>query len=478
MELSIATPIQSNPIPADLLLAGSQTEEGNGGEEIIPGRENVDGEIEKELGQLREKYANQPGLLKGESKPFTFTKDSSFQLPKLQDYLSDLNRPQLSKTLDFKGNDHKPSFDLKTKEIKSLEPQAQHLDTKQKNKEPFDFQKTEGVAKEALEKGRAPQSAAQLRAAVQQRQHHTQARTLENKVRQEEAARPKEGSDRKNTERQQAKIQEQKVEREGQTDYHRTAEKNEEREQQRHKEREEEEEGFAGGQQGHSQQDEEAPEREKYKAEKIDETRFRHVASYAGEESILSEIFKMRISQFDVLILFIEILKIEIKSREQERIERRQERELQIQHMQKVVENFKEQASSGTKTGIGAGVLGIASGLLPIIGHIGGDWIIKNFGSFPFFSMLRDGKKEMVFKNLAKICGSLSEMQKGYGEIHSRHSEGSRTYDQHMSDIYRTDWEERTRSIDEIKDSWKGIENFLYQTLQMQHETIRQLYNM
>ena len=71
----------------------------------------------------------------------------------------------------------------------------------------------------------------------------------------------------------------------------------------------------------------------------------------------------------------------------------------------------------------------------------------------------------------------MSEMYKSTGQIHQSFSEGNRAFDQHMSDLHRTDWEENTRTMEEIKDSWKSIENFLYQTLQMYHDTIRQLYS-
>ena len=72
---------------------------------------------------------------------------------------------------------------------------------------------------------------------------------------------------------------------------------------------------------------------------------------------------------------------------------------------------------------------------------------------------------------------AMSEMSKSTGQIHNTFAEGNRTFDQHMSDLHKTDWDENTRTMDEIKDSWKGIENFLYQSLQMYHDAIRQLYN-
>jgi hypothetical protein len=175
-----------------------------------------------------------------------------------------------------------------------------------------------------------------------------------------------------------------------------------------------------------------------------------------------------------VLILFLEILKLEIKDRELEKITRREERALQLSHMQKVVDNYKEQGKWTMTTSIGAGILGIVSGICPIVGYMKGDWIVQKLGSF--FDSLQGMKKDQFFKSITKMTFTMSEMQKSVGQIHNSYSEGNRTFDQQMSDLYRADWEERTRSIDEIKDTWKGIENFLYQTLQMHHDAIRQLY--
>ena len=85
--------------------------------------------------------------------------------------------------------------------------------------------------------------------------------------------------------------------------------------------------------------------------------------------------------------------------------------------------------------------------------------------------------KDKIVKMITKVTFSMSEMQKNTGQIQSTFAEGHRTLDQHMSELYRADWDESTRTMEEIKDNWKGIENFLYQTLQMYHDAVRSLYN-
>ena len=249
--------------------------------------------------------------------------------------------------------------------------------------------------------------------------------------------------------------------------------KNEEREERQQKRRDEEE-GFAEKQRDSQQQNPDQDE-ERGKTGRVEKTFSKELTSYAVEASILSEILNMRVSQFDVLILFIEIMKIEIRGREQERLARRQERELQLIHMQNIVENYKSQAQFTMTSSLGAGVLAIISGACPVISHLGGGWIIQKLGSI--YSGFRDMKKDQFFKSAAKITFAMSEMQKNVGQIHNTFAEGTRTYDQHMSDLHRADWDENTRAMEEIKDSWKGIENFLYQSLQMYHEAVRQLYS-
>ncbi|MCH9625829.1 MAG: hypothetical protein S4CHLAM123_10100 [Chlamydiales bacterium] len=244
--------------------------------------------------------------------------------------------------------------------------------------------------------------------------------------------------------------------------------------QQTEQKQKEEEEGFAEHQRQQEQSDEQ--EENQLSVGNITSPVAHEIVSYAAQESsILSQLFDMRVSQFDVLILFVEIMKLELKGREQERIGRQSEREMQIRHMQNVVDNYKDQGKWQLFSSIGSGVLSIVSGICPILGHVKGDFIIDKLGSV--FSGLRDIDSHKFFKSITSITHAMSEMQKNTGQIQNTYAESNRSYDQHMSDLFRTDWEESTRTMEEIKDSWKGIENFIYQSLQMYHDAIRQLYN-
>jgi hypothetical protein len=241
------------------------------------------------------------------------------------------------------------------------------------------------------------------------------------------------------------------------------------------KSKEEQEEGFADGQRDGSQQQEDDQQQEEKGVVKVDSTFAGAMCSYGAEESILSQLFNMRVSQFDVLILFLEIMKLDIKSRELQKLFRREEREAQIMHMQQVVANYKEQANAQLFSSLGSGILAIISGVTPIVGYMKGEWILEKLAGT--FTSLQDMKKDQFFRGIAKVTFALSEMNKNTGQIHNTFSEGWRTYHQHMSEIYRAEYDERNRTIEDIKDNWKAIENFLYQTLQMYHEAIRALYH-
>ena len=126
-----------------------------------------------------------------------------------------------------------------------------------------------------------------------------------------------------------------------------------------------------------------------------------------------------------------------------------------------------------------AGVLSIVSGAAPIIGHLKGEWILDKLSSVfsRFQGMNTESGRKQFFKSVTKITFAMSEMQKSTGQIQNTFAESANTYDRHMAEIRKSDWEEDTRTMDELKDMWKNMEQFLHSSLQMQHDAIRQLYN-
>ena len=391
-----------------------------------------------------------------------------------------MNRPQQNKLGDSKSPLHHLAFkesSIKEKNFKTLETHSSHLERNasqeqrlnQTSKQPqTPYTKAHQTAHQALKEAQIPPTAARIRE-NSLRQQQSNSRTLEQRVNKE----LNKSNNNKGENLREASRQHHIAERPAPSLQERL-DKNEEREQKREREQKEEE-GFAdGGRQGSGQEDHSEGE---YRSDPISAREFvKEFDTYASEESILSQIFKMRVSQFDVLILFIEIMKLDLKNRELQKLARRGEREMQLMHMQKVVENYKGQANYQLFSSLGSGVLAIVSGVAPVLGYTpAGDWLIEKLGGL--ISSLRDMEKDKIIKMATKVTFTLSEMYKSTGQIQNTFSEGHRTFDQHMSELYRADWDESTRTMDEIKDNWKGIENFLYQTLQMYHDSIRSLYN-
>lgn len=201
----------------------------------------------------------------------------------------------------------------------------------------------------------------------------------------------------------------------------------------------------------------------------------KQVKEFMNSPSVLGELLEMRVNHFDVLVLFIEVMKLTLKGRDQQRISRRQERLLQLEHMGNMVENYKQQGKWMLMANLGAGVLAIASGVAPIVGHAKGDWILDKIGGV--FSKLRDMNPDKFFKGVTKMTFAMSEMYKSTGQIQNTFAESANTFDRTMSDLHKSDWEEDTRTMEELKDYWKQMEQFLLQSLQTYHDVVRQLYN-
>ncbi|MEG0554576.1 MAG: hypothetical protein RR519_03515 [Victivallaceae bacterium] len=195
---------------------------------------------------------------------------------------------------------------------------------------------------------------------------------------------------------------------------------------------------------------------------------------FSFAESILSQILKLRVSHLDVLRIFIEVMKICIKSRGIEQNSRLEQRLLQLTHMGKVVDSFKAQGHTLLISGIVAGVMAVVSGAAPIIGNIKGESILNKLGMV--FSGLKNMESEKFFENTSKITLAISDMSKATGQVQTAFSESHRSYDEHLKESYKVDADERTRNIEDIKDNWKNLEQFIYQSLQMYHDTTRSLY--
>ncbi|MFN0064777.1 MAG: hypothetical protein ACKVOH_00920 [Chlamydiales bacterium] len=192
------------------------------------------------------------------------------------------------------------------------------------------------------------------------------------------------------------------------------------------------------------------------------------------QDSDLSAFFECRVSHFDVLILFIEIMKLDLKNQREERIARIHERQYQIEWMEKVVKQHKQQANFLLFAGIGAGVLGVVSGLLPIVGHMKGDWLLSKLKGV--FTSLEGMKRTKAFDNFSKMAFSMSEMNKAMGQVQSSFCEGERSWAEHKANLHRSDGEENTRTLEDSNREYKTWNDVLSQILRMEQDLTRALY--
>ena len=208
---------------------------------------------------------------------------------------------------------------------------------------------------------------------------------------------------------------------------------------------------------------------------KEQERDFNYFLQQMRQDSDLSEFLGLRVSHFDVLLLFIEVMKLEVENGHQERIARLDERKYQIEWMGSIIKKYKQQANFQLFAGIGAGVLGIVAGMLPIVGHMKGKWILDKlkFVSKGFASM----KPEKAFTGLSESVRQMGEMNKAMGQVQATFCEGEKTWAEHKSSLHRSDGEESTRTIEEHSREFKTWRDVLESVLRMEQDLVRQLYN-
>ncbi|MCB1180580.1 MAG: hypothetical protein KDK55_00975 [Chlamydiia bacterium] len=200
------------------------------------------------------------------------------------------------------------------------------------------------------------------------------------------------------------------------------------------------------------------------------------VQAFALSESRLSKDLGFRVSHLDVLVLMVEIMKLIIESRELERLSRREERDLQLKHMMEVVDNFKSQGKFMITAFVGGGAMMIFSGGSHFIGHMWGDPLKEALGSVSLFSAMKSMNKEDFTKGIVEMTRAMGTTYRDTGEIYKSYAESHRTYDQGYSDIFKTDADERTRSMDELLQRWRSMESFLSEHLRREYDVTRSAY--
>ena len=185
----------------------------------------------------------------------------------------------------------------------------------------------------------------------------------------------------------------------------------------------------------------------------------------------LSELLGYKATNGDIFMLFLELMKLEIDSQQREKVALNDERRLQLQYLDKEVDNYKSQARWMLFSHLGAGVLGIGSGLAPIVGHTHGKGILDALSTFDRFKGL---KVRDSFQNLATILDSMKKMQEATGQVYSTKAEGDRKRWESFSGIHRTDHELKSEKVRSLGERFKSCEQFLSEVLRMQHDVAMQ----
>lgn len=193
------------------------------------------------------------------------------------------------------------------------------------------------------------------------------------------------------------------------------------------------------------------------------------LAEFLASESVsVSQILGFRVSQIDIMTLFIELMKLMIKNRQEEKLSRRLERDAQILHMEEVVKNYKEQGKWRMMSGIGGGFMKIFAGAIPIIDKAGGEMIFSKLQNY--LSFLSETKQHEFFKSMAKMMDASADMYGQAGHIHDAFSESHRTKDQGLGELAKANWEEINRVLDAYREDWRGFEGFITEALRMRYQ--------
>ena len=195
---------------------------------------------------------------------------------------------------------------------------------------------------------------------------------------------------------------------------------------------------------------------------------------FALSEAQLSSIFRMRVSNLDVLRICIEIMKLMLNSREEESLARREERKQLLEKAQDLVNSYTRQMKTLQWLGVATAVLGIVGAASPLVGEIAGDKIlgfIQNSTNF-----WKNVTSKTFFKTMGKIFTSLSQVTETASKCYELKESAVRTLSEHLKEIHRMENDDLTRAIEEIKDNWKSMDNFLLHILQTDHDVVRSLY--
>lgn len=104
-------------------------------------------------------------------------------------------------------------------------------------------------------------------------------------------------------------------------------------------------------------------------------------AKWNSENAQISNALGTRVTNYQVFLMIIELMKLETESTYQLRSSRKMDRQLQLEAIEKVVNGYKEMSRDLLMTGIGSAVMGLLGAGLSIYGEMGGEGLFKLLGN-------------------------------------------------------------------------------------------------
>ncbi|WP_139413803.1 hypothetical protein [Chlamydia abortus] len=200
----------------------------------------------------------------------------------------------------------------------------------------------------------------------------------------------------------------------------------------------------------------------------------KEIVEFSLTEAQLSSLMHMRVSNLDILKICAEIMKLMLNSREQDNLARLEARKHLLEKAHALIESYESQAKLSQWLGIATATLGILGAATPIIGEISGKQILGFIQQHT--GLWKKATAHTFFKGMGKMCSSLSQLTETSSKIYELKETASRTFAENYKEIFRIEHDEITRSIEEVKDHWKNMDNFLLQILQTEHDAVRSLY--
>lgn len=198
------------------------------------------------------------------------------------------------------------------------------------------------------------------------------------------------------------------------------------------------------------------------------------IIAFASSTAQLNSSMRSHVSYLDVLRICAEIMKLMLKSREQDQTTRREAREALLAQAKELVDSYNTQAKISHWLGITTAALGIMGAVSPIVGEVLGDPIIEFIQRTT--GLFKNATARTLFKSFDKLCSALSQLSETSSKIYELKETASRTGTESYKEISRLYQDDITRSIEETKDHWRSMDNFLLQILQTEHDSARSIY--